>query len=253
MAPDLIWPHFVINQQITSIEDLNHYIRTHPEARDNYLAASNSLVTYVPGYVPNSLFELLEIFSGNHRNLEVKESSNVSWQDLKNNNVLFIGNFYSLNLMRHLFTLLHSKYQLWPRGIYLTSDDGDTLNFFQSEFVPSSYPQQMSGYPPQTWFVKNDYAVAAKLPGPDGKAIFMISAFMGVSIEEAIRFFKHEESIAALEKIFIESSGRMPEFFEVLLEIQGIEGLGYSATIKHAFEIDPNHHLKWLRGQQDMY
>jgi hypothetical protein len=78
---------------------------------------------------------------------------------------------------------------------------------------------------------------------------------MGASIREGLRFLKAAENLAKIDELCLQQYGRIPEYFEMLLEIEGIDGLGYTANILHLFEIDPNYHLRGLtlsQGSRDV-
>jgi hypothetical protein len=251
---ELSRPHFVMNQEINSREAYNRYIQAHPELEGHFLPATESLVSYLPDYTAFALFELIPLLGSDYPNLDLVLGSKLTWSDFQKDNIIFVGNYWSLNILQHFFSFTKLKFHEKPRGVYLTNTAGDTT-LYPSVFIPSAYPHEQDGYPPKRWFVKNDYTLVTRIPGPGGNTILIISAFMGASIREGLRFLKAAENLAKIDELCLQQYGRIPEYFEMLLEIEGIDGLGYTANILHLFEIDPNYHLRGLtlsQGSRDV-
>ena len=127
---------------------------------------------------------------------------------------------------------------------------GSTLLFLPRHGNPHRLPPHKINYQhPDSNYVKSyktnlhseglneDLALALKLPGPANNSILIIASYHSLGAPEIANILTDSEKRQELEQIFREKFGKVPQYFEILFRVTGIDKTAYSNQILICNEI----------------
>jgi hypothetical protein len=255
---NFIWSDFIKNKLKTTIVvgDLFSFYMYKKEnnrewlIRDDQINSYNELMAfiqeahqdpskiYLPGWdiVPKtSLIDVLRIsniLSNSKITPEVKITSEVTLEDLRQNNIIFVGHFHNLKHLSNYLPSVHffptSKYlpgQRHPeRYIRVVDTKLDTL-------------YQLNFHYGETSALNSDYALVSRVPGPMNNVFLFIISFLPLGRIEAIKMLTNEELFSQFTAELQRSSVQITPYFEMLIEVKGQEEKGFETHIKHFFPL----------------
>ena len=215
---------FIRNIIINSNKDLADYIEKDPQKNVNL---SQSQITYLGQEVPFAVLNLAKVFIGHEDKLKIRFISDLSWQDIERNNIIFIGSVKTLDKMNYFLDKLSIKYRIMPNEIYyrtFNTDKVDTVN------LGSYYYNKDFHY---------DFPIITKFTTNNGNSIMIITSFSSFGKTEALKELTSPTFLTKLkEKSFIKTD--FPHYFEALLKVYGIEKNGFAVDVIHFSTIDSN-------------
>jgi hypothetical protein len=217
------------DDQINSFEELQSFIDVTGLNQDDI---------YLPGWdiVPKSsisnLLNIYHILNGNQRQLDVKITSEVTLENIRENNIIYIGHFHNLkHLSKYLPNQRFHPYTAYipgkrhpERHIRVTAAGIDTVYQFTFQ-----YGQQLA--------LSTDYVVLSKVPGPNNNMFLFIVSFLPLGRLESIKMLSDENLHAHLFSEIQSISEDIPPFFELLIEVKGYEEKGFESKVKHFFPL----------------
>ncbi len=215
------------DSHINSVEQLNELIRQNQDPNIEYAKSS---VPYISKHGAWSLQNILPIFFSTHKDVTFRLSSELTWEDIQQNNIVFIGSIKTLGILDQIISKLQIRYSFFPHKIFLFDNQTDTVATYQ--------PQHVS----DTQYYK-DYAIAAKLPGPQNNSIFIFTSYYFVGVMEAIINFTNPALLEQFISDLNDATGSETSYFQSLFEVVGYDKTNLSSRIIHLFEIDPG--LYW--------
>ncbi len=216
---------FIRDVEINSKEDLVKYIEVHPEEKDRI---NETNLSYLGKEVPWCLQKLFNIFKGFDKDrVKIKLASCLLWENIHENNIIFIGHFKTLRIMSHFFDRLRFKYQLFPHKIYYCPNHTDTLETISLE----SYYRH--GF-------HSDFAVVAKFPGGNNNTIMIITSFSSFGKIESLKKLTDSTFPTEILNGKYTNNKTFSPYFEILFRVYGIEHYGYNTEILKFNEADTN-------------
>lgn len=160
-----------------------------------------------PYFSRNNLWPLPDIISvfakaSVETRLQTLSESNID--DIKNNNVVFVGNINSFSWMSKFLDNTSIRLHSTPRTIKILSGGKDSITLSVPEYVKGNYI---------------DYAFLVKTPGPNNNIITMMGDFHASGLRGLSRFLNKKASLEKLEKKVNEKYGKFPEYFEMVVKV----------------------------------
>jgi len=219
---------FIRDVEINSDKDLERYLEQNPGEKDKI---SKTNTTYLGEEVPNCIWYLSNLFQGTGKSVKIKLASNIQFEDLQQNNIIFIGHFKNIRIFNYFFDDLRFKVQLFPHKIFYTPNHSDTLETIS---LVSYY----------RYGFHDDFAIVAKVPGGNNNIIMLITSFSAFGKIEATRELVEPTLINDLLDRKIISQKSSPFYFEAMYKIHGVVKTGFRRDILHFHEIDPDKMLE---------
>ena len=148
----------------------------------------------------------------------------MSPQILDEYNIIFIGSIKTLYVFNHVLEKSHLSYQIHPHRVIYTPSDSNNIETFK-----------VKGYTPAA---SEDLVLALKLPGPIGNSIFIIASYHSLGVPEISNYLTSSNSLNELEQLFIDKYNYVPQYFEILFRVQGIDKTAYNTKILIMNEIE---------------
>jgi len=223
------------DDQINSYEDLQEFIR---------ISNLNKTDIYLPGWdiIPKSalsnVIKTCRILPPVKNSIDFKITSEVALDDIRNNNIIFMGHFHNL---KHLKNYLpnkrfhpHTRYLLNTRHperhLRVTASDIDTT--YQINF---NYGEESA--------LNNDYVVVAKFPGPNNNIFLFIVSFQSMGRLETMNILTDENLYPLLEREILSLIDEIPHYFELLIEVKGFQEEGFQTKVKHIYKLPEKYQL----------
>lgn len=172
---------------------------------------------YFPYHSIWSLLPVLSILNSVNLKPVMRRSSSISPQILGEYNIIYLGSIKTLYTLKHTLLKSHLSFEILPHKVTYTPADGGESQVFRTS-LHSVGPNE-------------DLVIALKLPGPASNAIFIIASYHSLGAPEVINYLINQATRLAVEDIFIEKYGKMPDYFEILFRVTGIDKTAYNTEI----------------------
>lgn len=203
---------------INSEEELDSLSKSHPQFN-----IRRSIEPYFPYHslwsLPPVLFTL---FSGKKQPI-LRKSSDISPQILDEYNFIFIGSIKTLYIFKHTLSKSNFSYQIAPHKINYQHPDSNYVKSYKTNLHSEG--------------LNEDLVLALKLPGPANNSILIIASYHSLGAPEIANILTDYEKRQELERIFQEKFGKVPQYFEILFRVTGIDKTAYSNQILICNEI----------------
>ncbi|MCR4437472.1 MAG: helix-turn-helix domain-containing protein [bacterium] len=204
---------YVRDININSEEDLKAL-----QARYPTLEVTDYREKYYPHHSIWSLPPVLNVLSSFRQRPLLKSSSDLKPANLEEYNIIFVGSIKTLGILRHtILTASHFDYVIMPHRIIHRSPGSDSMRVFESPLA-SEGPNE-------------DLALILKLPGPKKNAILVVASFGSLGAPEAVKHLTEPSKLALLEEVLRKKCGKVPQYFELLLRVSGIDKVAFSAEV----------------------
>jgi hypothetical protein len=197
---------------INTLEDLRNFNAKHPDRR-----IQQADEPYFPYHSIWSLPPILSLLNSSNQKPILRRASLVTAQMLDEYNIIYIGSIKTLYILRHIISVSHFRFEISPHKIEYSLADSDATQQFKTS-LHSPGPNE-------------DLVLALKLPGPADNSILIICSYHSLGAPEVANFFVNPDTRIDLEKKFEQKFNRMPEYFEILFRVTGIDKTAYNTEI----------------------
>jgi hypothetical protein len=185
--------------------------------------------TYLAEYCSWPLLNLIPLFSFKQKPLDLHLVSTLTADDLTTNNIIFIGYYKTLGLLKKYFSI--SELSLVDhQTLSNKSSNSDSIKYY-------GFSGSIEGY-------NTDHALLAKFVGPKDNNILLFCAFRLPGTLNIVETITEKEQLIKVEKALKKDYGQIPQNFEVLFEINGYKRKSISSKIIMCNKIE-NPELIW--------
>ena len=213
---------FIRDVEINSKEEFETFLRKNPQQAGKI---TETPLTYLGMEVPYVVSTLDDIYNGHKNQLNIKLASDLAWQDMLQNNIIFVGSVKTLRQMKIFFNQLRFKVNLFPHQVYYTPFHADTTEVYSLE----SYYR---------YGFHDDYTIVAKFP-TENNVIMLVISFSSFGKVEALKKLSDPDYFKEILQNN-QTLNTLPPYFEMLLRVSGVERSGLNTEILHFHEIDSN-------------
>lgn len=190
-----------------------------------------SEITGIPFGAADNLLDILYIVYHFQNDVSLYLSSTLSLENIRDRNIIYIGEFRNLRILDKIFYKTPIRYQYSPdERLFIVDETGDTLNSFLR--VEAPYEQQNK--------YNVDYSLLIKMPGFSKENFMFIVGFGYGGRLERTKMLAN----SILRNKFIEEINKanksVPEYFIALFEVKSIERTGFTNELKYFKEIPQN-------------
>ena len=198
---------YVRDFQMNSADDLEQFL----SENDSFLThISPTEHTFLGKLAPWSLYDLQSVLMPYDRQIELKLSTQLQWGDLNKYNILFVGTFKTLGILKELIKKLHVTYQIDPNYLFYHPENADTSYSYHAT-------SSIAGKPYET-----DYAVIAKISGANDNIITLFTSTRDIGCLAAVDFLTKPQFLLPFISENLKS-GSGVKYFEAIFEVQGYE------------------------------
>jgi hypothetical protein len=197
---------------INSLEDLEILKSKYP---DKNLRPADE--PYFPYHSIWSLPPVLSLLFSYQQKPILRKASALSAQILDEYNIIYVGSIKTLYILRHTLLKSHFNYKISPHQIEYVAPDSTSSKLFKTS-LHSAGPNE-------------DLVLALKLPGPGNNSIFIIASYHSLGSPEIANYLTTPSTLKDLEKKFQAKYGKMPQYFETLFRVVGIDKTAYTTEL----------------------
>ncbi len=210
------------NPDINSLEDYESFILKQPESNLIYEPLGYSLLIY------NSVLwikDLSEIFSHDHSDFTIRNMVRFNPKELPDNNFIVIGMMKTFGLFK--------DYLQSPTIFYNSEDQSIVYHNGQegSETVFRPYGDPNGHH--------TDYGFITKVPGPNNNNIYLFGGIWDTAASQSLKYFTSPKLHKELESALIKKYGKLPQYYQIVLEVKGVDRMELSSKILIVEEFAP--------------
>jgi hypothetical protein len=192
---------FVRDVDINSAEDLRRLA-----AEDYGSTVLPSEMTYLPKATAFALAAILPVARATGKNVALKLMSDITAQDLRENDVIYIGLLRSMGVLQDYF-FRSSDFYIEPPFLELhQKSTGKTFTWSGRLFGPT-----------------HDYGLFSKLAGPGEGELFVLTGLSGAGMLQAVQALTDARSAEQVERDVRAGAEAFPEELEILFEVSGYD------------------------------
>jgi len=199
--------NYVRNPEINSQNDFMTYLDEYPEQKASMKKLGQS---YFGEEIPNCFFQLVQIFQKTHKAFSMKYASELSLNDVRMNDLIFVGDFGTLGILNPFFAKTGFHYSNIPPAISILNEQQDTI-----EYISLNNPDRS--------VFQNDYAIVSNISAYKGKKIMFFVSFLPFGKSEAL--YKLSETSFLTE--LTDSVASFPADWNLLMKISGLQSTGF--------------------------
>lgn len=219
---------------INNLDEYLEYISKNPEFGKKYMRNS---FTFLRPSAPWGLMHLLPILQSSSKPISLKLASQFTSDDFKANNVVFIGSFKTLHVLKNFLKVFRLDYSTVPPSSFSIRDGvGDSLHVFKPERLSAGN-------------LEKDYGVVAKGQGPDGSYIIMLLGFSESGVIQAATTASDPKFLDRIAERFPAATNFTPAAFTLVIAAEGMTQALFDTDFKYLAGVGvPSTALKTVRG-----
>lgn len=165
--------------------------------------------SYFPTRIPWCFANLAPIFILNHIPMELRIASKFQWNEIRDENIVYVGSFRGMGFMLHLLEnrfkyIDEDGYHLKQELIVLSDSTNIKRRFVASD--SDEYPMV-------------DYALVTKIPGPNNNTIYFFLSTHDIGGIEITSLFADRTFLKQFDKEYLKKNNC--NYFEAIFKVKG--------------------------------
>ena len=211
---------FIRNPSVNTPNDFLRFRDNNPGMKDQLKAFGMS---HFGEEIPWCIIKIADIFRYSKKNIDIKYSSELTPADLRENDIIFIGDFSTLGIMRNILNQTHYRFKLNPPTIYYSANYTDTTEIMTLANLNRTDFQ-------------NDYSIIGKISGQQGNKIMFFLSYSPFGKTEAIYRLTDPSFRDELQEI----NPEQPDSWDMLLKVSGLGTSGFYYEILRFETLEKN-------------
>jgi hypothetical protein len=202
---------------INSPQDLDRYMKLHPESSERYLDME---LAYLPTSSAFALRSLMPVLTSANKRVRMVTTSQLNPGVIKSAHIVYVGYLSGLGMLGDL-VFAGSRFSV-----------GDTFDELVDRATDKRYISQ-AALPPRNDAKYHDYGYFATFAGPSGNQIVVIAGTRDLALMQTAEALTTGKSLTALSQ----SVADAPEF-EALYEVYGMDRLNLDGKLLISAKMD---------------
>lgn len=264
-----VYTYCEYDKDLSNFLIINNPLVNDSKSLKDYIQESDILphLVWEPGYevVPKSALlnydRIQWMFRMSDKELAIKLSTKVEWEDFRQNNILYLGHFHNLGMLKEFFRTKniyspHMEIDYQKRKELIKTD---SLNAIVNDMQNSQFPFLLSSYlesnlqkielsyadmdttlslveSEDTNYIK-DYVVVSKLPGPNNNALLFVISMHQIGRMEVVKMLTQMESYQVVKDQIKQKVDILPQFFELIFQVEGYKETAMKVELLHVYPI----------------
>ncbi|WP_430935998.1 hypothetical protein [Saccharicrinis sp. 156] len=197
--------HAVLYGDINNNKDLLNYNQKHPD-----IHLKNTDYTIMSKMAPYGIKILTEWFISNQSSYNLQLESNLTYDDVRENNILFIGQYKTMNISNSLFLKNSKMFSTYRDGFKYANNNEEKI--YNTRFKENG---------------KLEYAMVSYKPIESGKMAFYFVSNNDIGVLATLRKFTDKDWLKGFEKQLPKNS----KTFNALFEVSGLQRTDVSCEL----------------------
>ncbi|MCK4922469.1 MAG: winged helix-turn-helix domain-containing protein [Bacteroidales bacterium] len=195
------------DSRINSHFDMDTFLMENPDKKDNIC---DSKLTSLGKFSPIAIRFISRMFYNSGKDFKIILASDFNWQDLSGNNIIYIGSFKSLGMLKGLLKRSNFEFFIYPNELQFYNIVSDSLHHYYSSVssVDNAY--------------ESDYSVITKIAATDddSQMLFFISS-RDIGLISTIEKLTNLETLTEFENKYFKKPVST-NYFEACFMTQGL-------------------------------
>lgn len=168
--------------------------------------------------------KLSEVFYSIDKSYVIRTMSRFNPKQLQDYDIIVVGMQKTLGVFKSFYKDSAFDYDVENDAfLYNTDGNGETLIYKPSGNADSYH---------------TDYSLLTKVPGPNGNTIYLFSGIWDTGATQSLKNFTEAKLLQGLEAELQSKFGRLPKYYEVFFEVNGIDRMELSSKILYVHELN---------------
>ncbi|NRB53821.1 MAG: helix-turn-helix domain-containing protein [Saprospiraceae bacterium] len=155
------------------------------------------------------------------KEFSIRPGSSMGAQDLHDYNIVFVGMQKTAGIFNTYFDKSAFEFDVdQPNQYVLPKEKGGQV------FQPQGDAEEQH----------TDYGFIAKYPGPNDNTIFLFGGLWDTAASESLRNFVTASKMSKIEDYMKTELGYIPKYFEMLIEVNGVNRIGFETEVLYLNE-----------------
>nr|MBI1230383.1 hypothetical protein [Cytophagales bacterium] len=219
------------DSRINSLQDFENYRSQYPENASQSTALSYGLLIQAS---VSWVKRLTEIFLSANKDYNIRMMSRFNPKELQDHDFIVVGMIKTFGLFRSYFTNSAFKYDVATDALIVQNASGGETVIYRPSGNPDAY--------------HTDYAVMAKFPGPNNNTVYLFGGIWDTGATQSLKCFTDARLLETVKAEMVKTLGEVPEYYEVLLEVNGVDRMELTPKILQVHAIS-NPSAIWTAGK----
>ncbi len=204
--------------KINTIDEFLDYVGKNPEVGRQF---TRSNVTFLRPSAAWGLLHLLPTLRSASSGVTLKLASQFTSDDFKSHNVVFIGSFKTLHVLKNFLKTFQLDYSTVPPSSFSIRDGiGDSIQTFRPEVLSAGS-------------LEKDYGVIAKGQGPDGSCLLLLMGFSEGGVIQAAQAASDPALIETVAARYPPGTKVDPAALTLVIGAEGMTQSLYDPIVKY--------------------
>jgi hypothetical protein len=237
--PDYKRRRSIWDWKISSENDLSDFLINHPNAN-----LVKSEISGIPFGIADNILDILHVVYHFQNDVTLSMSSSVVLDNVRDHNIIYIGELRNLRALNKIFFLTPIRYQYLPdERLFIVDEKSNIVDTYIR--IEAPYEQQNK--------YNVDYSLLIKMPGFTKENFMFIVGFgYGGRLERTKMLANSELRMKFIEEVN-KINKSVPEYFIALFEVKCIERTGFTNELKYFKEIPRNFFSESLPDSSKKY
>lgn len=208
---------YIRDSRINTDPDFTTFMNEFPQYQNLFYKSKH---TVLGKFAPFCISELSELLSLNGKSFDLILASDFQWHNIQNYNIIYVGSFKSLGLMKELLKNSNFEFKVVPNELKYHQIVPDSLYYYYSfdSDVDNAY--------------ESDYSIVTRVPGTDGTNILFFLSTRDIGLIATVKYFTDPLTLNEFEHNYFSSSKNSP-YFESCFKILGLQRNTRSIDLLH--------------------
>lgn len=161
--------------------------------------------------------DLSEIFSYNQSDFTIRNMGRFNPKELPDNNFMVVGMMKTFGLFKDYLKSSKLLYRIQDQSIVYRENPEGTETVYRPYGDPNGH--------------HTDYGLITKVPGPNNNNIYLFGGIWDTAASQSLKYFTSPKLLNELEEGLKDKFGELPNYYQVLLEVKGIDRMELSSKI----------------------
>lgn len=217
--------------RINSRLEFDIYRGQHPEISDELGTLSYGLLIQSSALW---IKRLTEIFHAAKKDYTIRMVSRFNPKELQDYDIMVVGMIKTLGLFRSYFANSAFRYDIDDDALVVRNSSVGEATVYKPSGDPDAY--------------HTDYAVMAKFPGPNNNTVYLFGGIWDTGATQSLKCFTDVRLLETVKAEMVKTLGEVPEYYEVLLEVNGVDRMELTPKILQVHAIS-NPSAIWAAGR----
>lgn len=207
---------------INSVEDYDKFLLDQSEPNLIHEPLTYSLLIY------NSALwikDISEIFSHNQSDFTIRNMVRFNPKELPDHNFIVIGMMKTFGLFKDYLVGQSLFYNNQDQSIVYRNQQNGQETVYRPYGDPNGH--------------HTDYGFITKAPGPNNNHVYLFGGIWDTAASQSLKYFTSPKLLMELESALIKKYGKLPKYYQILLEVKGVDRMELSSKILVMEEIVP--------------